>query len=238
MEIPSSFVSPFIKTKENTIQKIVRIVKQEGWDYKDLRYAYRRIREQLDLRPPKKTKKLPRVLSEEDFKRFYRLIEKVDNFQHELMLKLLFFTGVRNQELVNIRVGDVYLNEDKIFIEKGKGGKDRYVLFNQDFKIALKAYMKNHPKNRYLFQTRLNNKYTTRRIQQIVKNYANKAGVKATPHTFRHQAITWLSKHGFTDAELMLITGHSSKDSLQIYQHLALKDVEEKYQQAMRKVEF
>jgi integrase len=117
-------------------------------------------------------------------------------------------------------------------------GQIWYILFNQDFKIALKAYMKNHPKNRYLFQTRLNNKYTTRRIQQIVKNYANKAGVKATPHTFRHQAITWLSKHGFTDAELMLITGHSSKDSLQIYQNLALKDVEEKYQQAMRKVVF
>lgn len=61
----------------------------------------------------------------------------MDNFQHELVLKLLFFTGVRNQELVNIRVVDIYLNEDKIFIEKGKGGKDRHVIFNQDFKITL-----------------------------------------------------------------------------------------------------
>ena len=154
------------------------------------------------------------------------------------MSKLLFYSGVRVNELTNIKVSDVYLDENKIFIEKGKGSKDRYVLFNQDFKTALKVYMKNYPKNRFLFQTRMNTKYTPRRIQQIVKYYAEKTGIKATPHTFRHQAITWLSKHGFTDAELMLITGHSSKESLKIYQHLALGDIEDKYQDAMRRVEF
>jgi len=233
-----SFVTRLQTTKEEAIKKIARIVREEGWDYEDFRYVYRRIREQLALRPAKKSKKLPRVLSEEDFKKFYREIERADNLQHELMLKLLFYTGVRVNELTNIKASDVYLDENKIFIEKGKGSKDRYVLFNQDFKTALKVYMKNHPKNRFLFQTRMNTKYTPRRIQQIVKYYSEKAGIKATPHTFRHQAITWLSKHGFTDAELMLITGHSSKESLKIYQHLALKDVEEKYHQAMRKVEF
>jgi integrase len=238
MENTESFVLHFRKAKEKIIKKIAKIVREEGWSYEDLRYAYHRVRELLDLKPVKKPKKLPRILSEEDFKKFYREIEKADNLQHELMLKLLFYTGVRNQELVNIKVNDVYLDEDKIFIEKGKGSKDRYVLFSQDFKTALRVYMKNHPNNRYLFQTRLNDKYSTRRIQQIVKYYAEKAGIKATPHTFRHQAITWLSKHGFTDAELMLITGHTSKESLKVYQHLALKDVEEKYQKAMKKVEF
>ncbi len=238
MKKPLSFVSPFRKAKENVIQKIAKIVRQEGWDYEDLRYAYRRVREELNLKPAKKPKRLPRVLSEEEFKKFYKEIEKADNLQHELMLKLLFFTGVRNQEMTNIKVSDLYLDENKIFIQKGKGGKDRYVLFNQDFKTALKVYMKNSPKNRFLFQTRNNTKYTTRRIQQIVKYYAEKAEIKVTPHTFRHQAITWLSKHGFTDAELMLITGHTSKESLKVYQHLALTDIIEKYQQAMRKVEF
>ena len=233
-----SFVTRLQTTKEEAIKKIARIVREEGWDYEDFRYVYRRIREQLALRPAKKSKKLPRVLSEEDFKKFYREIERADNLQHELMLKLLFYTGVRVNELTNIKASDVYLDENKIFIEKGKGSKDRYVLFNQDFKTALKVYMKNHPKNRFLFQTRMNTKYTPRRIQQIVKYYSEKAGIKATPHTFRHQAITWLSKHGFTDAELMLITGHSSKESLKIYQHLALGDIEGKYQDAMKRVEF
>lgn len=236
-ENPRNFVLPFNKAKEYIIQKIAKIVRQEGWDYYDLRYAYRRVRKQLDLKPTKQTKSLPRVLSEEEVKKFYREIERADNLQHELMLKLLFFTGARNRELVNIKMNDIYLDENKIFIEKGKGGKDRYVLFNSDFKTVLKIYIKNHPKNRYLFQTRLNDQYTTRRLQQIVKRYAEKAGIKATPHTFRHQAITWLSKHGFTDGELMLITGHSSKESLTIYQHLVLKDIEKKYQEAIKKME-
>jgi integrase/recombinase XerD len=231
--------APFIgNTKEEPIRKITKIVKKEGWDYEDLKYAYRRIREALDLKPTKKPKKLPRILSEEDFKKFYREIERADNVQHELMLKLLFFTGVRNNELVNIKMGDVYLDENKILVEQGKGSKDRYVLFNQDFKTALKVYIKNKPKNRFLFQTRNNTKYTTRRVQQIVKHYAERAGIRATPHTFRHQAITWLSKHGLTDAELMLITGHNSRETLKVYQHLALKDVEKKYHRAMKKVEF
>lgn len=238
MEKQDSFTSVVVNTKEEAIKKIAKIVKQEGWDYENFKYAYRRIREALDLKPDRKPRKLPRILSEEDFKKFYREIERTDNIQHELMLKLLFFTGVRNNELVNIKMGDVYLDENKIFIEQGKGSKDRYVLFNQGFKTALKVYMKSKPKNRFLFQTRNDTKYTTRRIQQIVKYYAEKAEIKATPHTFRHQAITWLSKHGFTDAELMLITGHSSRESLKIYQHLALKDIEEKYHRAMKKLEF
>ncbi len=233
-----NFVAHSKKEKEEAIKQITRIVRREGWDYENFRYVYRRVRERLNLKPSRKAKKLPRLLSEKDFKTFYQEIEKADNLQHELMLKLLFLTGVRNQELVNIKVDDVYLDENKVFIESGKGRKDRYVLYNQDFKTALKVYIKNHPKNKYLFQTRLNDQYTPRRIQQIVKYYAEKSGIKATPHTFRHQVITWLSKHGFTDAELMVITGHSSKESLKIYQHLDLKDVEKKYQKVMKKVEF
>ncbi len=237
MEEADNFATPFKNTKEEAIKKIIRIVKQEGWNYNDFRYVYRRVRETLDLHPIKKPKKLPRILSEDDFKRFYNEIEKAGNLQHELMLKLLFFTGVRNSELANIKMSDIYLNENKIFIEQGKGSKDRYVFFNQSFKTALKIYIKGRPKNRFLFQTRNNTKYTTRRIQQIVKYYADKVGVKATPHTFRHQAITWLTKHGLTDAELMLITGHSSKESLKVYQHLALQDVEGKYQEAMKRID-
>jgi len=72
-----------------------------------------------------------------------------------------------------------------------------------------------------------------------VKQFAEEVGIKATPHTFRHQAITWLSQGGMTDAELMLITGHSSKESLKIYQHMALtKGLEAKYQEAMDRVGF
>ena len=129
MEDTDSFVTPLINTKEKAIKKIIRIVRQEGWDYNDFRYAYRRVRETLDLKPTRRPKKLPRILSEEEFKKFYREIENAGNLQHELMLKLLFFTGVRNNELASIKMSDVYPDENKIFIEQGKGSKDRYVFF-------------------------------------------------------------------------------------------------------------
>jgi integrase len=60
--------------------------------------------------------------------------------------------------------------------------------------------------------------------------------VKATPHTFRHQAITWLTRHsGMADAELQLLTGHSKRETLAIYQHIALDgELEAKYQRAMK----
>jgi site-specific recombinase XerD len=77
------------------------------------------------------------------------------------------------------------------------------------------------------------------RMCQIVKHYAEQAGVKASPHTFRHQAITWLTRHsGLADAELQLITGHARRETLAVYQHVALDgDLEQKYQEAMGKVD-
>ena len=87
----------------------------------------------------------------------------------------------------------------------------------------LRTHIAAHPQNRYLFQTRRCGKFSTRRVEQIVKQYALEAGVNATPHTFRHQAITWLTKiSGLADAELQLITGHSRRETLAIYQHVAV----------------
>src|SRR5262249_7560405 len=117
--------------------------------------------------------------------------------------------------------------------------KDRYVLFGKSFATALRPHIAAHPKNRWLFQTRLNGKFSSRRVQQVVKLYAEQAGVRATPHTFRHQAITWLTRHsGLADAELQLITGHARRETLAVYQHFGLDgDLEAKYQQTMKDME-
>lgn len=152
------------------------------------------------------------------------------------MLRLLFYTGVRVSELCNIKILHIDLEHCKIRIEHGKGDKDRYVLFGKSFATALRAHIAARSTNRWLFQTRRNTRYSTRRVQQIVSLYAEKAGVKATPHTFRHQAITYLTRHsGLADAELQLITGHSRRETLAVYQHIALdSQIEDRYQQAMK----
>jgi integrase len=109
-------------------------------------------------------------------------------------------------------------------------------LYGKSFSVALRTHIASHTANRWLFQTRRNTRYSTRRVQQIVSAYADKAGVKATPHTFRHQCITWLTRYsGMADAELQIISGHSSRAVLATYQHVALdSELEAKYQQAMR----
>jgi len=227
------------KAKLEIVAQIARIVRKHGLDYGDWRYISKRVRQECDLAPAKRPKKLPRILTADDFRRFYQVVDQADDVQHSLMLRLLFYTGVRVSELCNIQVADVDLEACKIFIQQGKGAKDRYVLFGKSFATALRTHIAAHPKNRWLFQSRRNSKFTPRRIQQIVKHYAEQAGVHCTPHTFRHQCITWLSRHAdLPDPALQLITGHSRRETLSIYQHVALDgELEDRYQQAMKEID-
>jgi len=186
-----------------------------------------------------KGRKLPQVLTADQFRQLYAAVDKAGNAQHGLMLRLLLYTAVRVSELVDMRVADVDLEANKVRINDGKGGKDRYVLFGRTFGSALRIHLATRPRDGYLFASRQSPQYTTRRVEQIVKSYATKAGIKAHPHTFRHQAITFLTRHsGLADAELQLITGHARRETLATYQHVALDgDLEKKYQTAMRGVD-
>jgi len=224
------------KAKSQLVARIARIVRRAGLDYEGWRYVSKRVRKECDLRPAKKGRRLPKILTADDFRRFFEVLDRSDDIQHSLMLRLLFFTGMRVSELCNTQVSDVDLEACRITVVQGKGSKDRVVLFSKSFAVALRTHISAHPANRWLFQTRRNTKFSTRRVQQVVALYAEKAGVKATPHLFRHQCITWLTRHsGMADAELQLITGHAKRETLAIYQHVALDgDLEAKYQQAMK----
>ncbi len=214
-ETGANFETQTDKAKSDMIGQISRLVRKAGLNYEGWRYVSRRVRQQCDLSPAKKGRKLPRVLGAAEFRRFYEMVDKADDVQHSLMLRLLFYTGVRVSEMCAILVADVDVETCKIRINQGKGSKDRYVLFGRSFATALRTHIAAHPSSRYLFQTRRHSRYTSRRVQQIVRQYAEAAGVQATPHTFRHQAITWLTRHsGLADAELQLITGHARRETL------------------------
>jgi integrase/recombinase XerD len=124
----------------------------------------------------------------------------------------------------------------KIFISAGKGDKDRYILFPDSFALTLQSHLAAHPDNRYLFESRHRKRYSARRIQQIVKYYAEKAGITEAvhPHLFRHQMLTWLTAQGLPDSAIQLISGHSSKKSLEVYQHLSLSHITTGYQMAVK----
>jgi integrase len=222
--------------KGKIVAQVARIVRRAGLDYDGWRYVAKKVRQACGLRPAAKPKRLPRILNADQFRAFYKAVDAAEDVQHALMLRLLFYTGVRVSELCAIEVADVDLENCKVFVNQGKGSKDRYVLFGKSFATALRTHIAAHPQNRFLFQTRRCGRFSTRRVQQVVKLYAGRAGVSATPHTFRHQAITWLTKRsGMADAELQLITGHARRETLAIYQHVAVDgQLADKYQAAMK----
>jgi integrase/recombinase XerD len=231
--------------KSNTLdladitKRIVGIVRKEHVDYAGFLDICQRVRKQVGLRKSKPQRKLPQLLSDADLRRFFQAIQDCGNVEHEIMLKFLLVTSLRVSELVGIKVSDVDLGNCKVFIREGKGSKDRYILFPSSFRLILSTHMQANPKNEYLFESGQYRAYSPRRIQQIVKLYQNEAGIKQGihPHIFRHQMLTWLTKSGLSDAQIQLISGHSSKKSLEIYQHLSLESVEKAYQAAAEAVE-
>ncbi|HMY03758.1 MAG TPA: tyrosine-type recombinase/integrase [Candidatus Obscuribacter sp.] len=127
----------------------------------------------------------------------------------------------------------------KIFIDRGKGSKDRYILFPSDFRLALQTYMDANESNDFLFESRLNQPFTPRRVQQIIRRYADLAGINRSvhPHLLRHQMLTFLTAQGLSDAKIQLISGHGNRKSLELYQHLSLAAIEGDYQKAVRNLE-
>jgi site-specific recombinase XerD len=190
----------------------------------------------LGLRKPKRERKLPQLLPLAELKKFFSVLQQCGDLQHEIILKLLFYTAVRGSELVNIRVSDIDFDQCKIFIAEGKGRKDRYILFPVSFRLVLQSHLRAHAQNRYLFETTRYTPFTTRRVQQIVKQYREEAGIRQPvhPHLFRHQMIIYLTSRGLSDSQTQLISGHESKKSLEVYQHLSLKNVEQAYQEAVK----
>jgi integrase/recombinase XerD len=223
--------------KSSIVKQLSFQVRKHGIDYKGLCEIFERVRKDVDLRRPKRQRILPQLLSEDDLRRFFQEVQ--GNVQHEIMLKFLLYTSVRVNELVNIKVGDVDLGNCKVFINQGKGSKDRYILFPESFRLVLASHLSANPNNKHLFQSRHFKAYTPRRIQQIMREHGQRAGLgdRVHPHLFRHQMLTALTRSGLSDAQIQLISGHGSKKSLEIYQHLGLEAVEQAYQNAVKGVE-
>jgi site-specific recombinase XerD len=126
------------------------------------------------------------------------------------MLKLLFYTAVRVSELVRIQVSDIDVDGCRIFIDQGKGSKDRYILFPASFRLVLESHLRASPQNRYLFEARHFGPFTPRRVQQIVQEYRRRAGLdqRVHPHLFRHQMLSHLTAQGLSDSQIQFISGH------------------------------
>ncbi|MDJ0766959.1 MAG: tyrosine-type recombinase/integrase [Myxococcota bacterium] len=141
----SDFAIPNQITKPDAARMIANILRRARVDYEGSKAIIKKAREIVDLRPTVKPKRQPALLTTEELHRFIKVVDKGNNLQHQLMARLLFYSGIRVSELTNIRRVDVDIDKTAIRIVQGKGKKDRTTLFPESLKLALSAYIGTYP---------------------------------------------------------------------------------------------
>ncbi|MBM4241521.1 MAG: recombinase XerC [Euryarchaeota archaeon] len=198
------------------------------------------------VKTPKRTKSLPKSLNETEVKKLINALDGYDtldsssansnflNLRNKVILALLYSSGLRVSELVSLNVDDVDLDERTIRI-RGKGEKDRIVLFDDRTRELIEEYLeKRDQKSEFLFVNRFGNPITTRYIQMMIKEYAKVAGIKkkVTPHILRHSFATHLLKNGVDIRVIQQLLGHSNLSTTQIYTSVDMKTLKDVYDKA------
>lgn len=175
-----------------------------------------------DIETPKKEKKLPNVLTKPEVE---QLIENADNKKSKLILSVLYSSGLRVSELVNLKKEDLNIDERIGWVRLGKGRKDRVFILSEKVSPMIKEYMDKNPEYVYLFSRE--KVLTTRNIQKIVKTASKKAGFskKITPHTLRHSFATHLLEGGTDIRFIQELLGHSNLSTTQVYTHVSTDEL-------------
>lgn len=219
-------------------RRISKMLRAQQPDPNYLKKIFQYVRDDLDLTGQTQSqRKLPELLTDEELSRFYESLMKSAKPVHVILVKMLLYTGLRSAELVNLEVQDIDLALLQLRVRQGKGGQDRDVPIPQTFRGELLQYIDRQKSrgSKYFLESRHQKPYTTRRIRQILKGYADTAQItkRLYPHLFRHQLLTFLTRQGLVDAQIQKVSGHRSRESLAVYQTLSLADVQPKYQEAM-----
>lgn len=217
------------------IRDVVSVIRRHKLSYAQLQHVTKQARIRTEIKRERTGRVLPQILTQNELQAFYEAVER-GPMRDVVLLRLLYYTAVRNSELCRIRISDVDWKANKIFIDDGKGSKDRYVLFGKSFGLVLRAHTEAlDARAEYLFETAHRRHITDRRVRQLVTQYARQAKIskRVYPHLLRHQMLTYLTGKKLTDAQIQLISGHGSKKSLEVYQHLSLGEVQDDYQRAV-----
>ena len=218
-------------------KELAKYFRAERADYSYLKSVFRALREELEVPVPREPQRLPEVPTEEEMRRFYQAVWNCRNFADMVLIKILFYTGVRVSELVTILLDEVDIERCQIRITQGKGSKDRQVPFPFRELLALHMERMRDKGAVYLFESVRKHKYTDRGVRKMLTRYATQAGItrSMSPHKWRHFLFTWLKKEGIDDALIQPYSGHATRQSLEIYSRLSLADAQPSYDQVMKR---
>jgi integrase/recombinase XerD len=198
-----------------------------------------------EIKTPKRTKSLPKHLNEQEVQNLINAFDKKSedklskcaetiNLRNKVILALLYSSGLRVSELVYLHTDNVDLRERTIRI-RGKGEKDRIVLFDEETKILIEGYIeKKSDDSPFLFINRSGNHLTPRYIQMMIKDHAKAAGIKkrVTPHILRHSFATHLLKNGVDIRAIQQLLGHANLSTTQIYTSVDMQTLKNVYDRA------
>jgi integrase/recombinase XerD len=186
---------------------------------------------------PKIGRALPQSLSEEEVDSLLAAPNVAEPLGHRdrAMLEVLYATGVRVSELINLKMSQINLNQGVLRII-GKGDRERLIPLGDEAQDWVREFIDGargeillERQTDYLFPTRRGDRMTRQAFWHIIKRYAKKAGVakKLSPHTVRHAFATHLLNNGADLRVVQLLLGHSDVSTTQIYTHVARERMKE-----------
>ena len=222
-------------TEEQIKKHIVSIVKKHDYATKTqnqivnaIKFYYEKVlglqRHAYWIPRPRKEFKLPVVASEEEI---VRMLVAADNIKHQCIIGMLYSSGVRRGELVNLRIADIDIDRKQVFVRGGKGKKDRTTILSERMVTALQKYIEEWHPQYWLFEGADRKPYSGTSVGLVVKEAVKKAGIKKniTPHVLRHSFATHLMERGTDTRYIQELLGHSNIKTTAIYAHVSKKNL-------------
>lgn len=180
----------------------------------------------IRIKRPRKNRHLPEILSLEEIS---RMVQVTGNLKHKAILAVLYSSGIRREELLNLKIRDVDSKRMLIRISNGKGNRSRDTILAQNtLKIIRTYYNKVYPKpQKYLFEGyQPGVPYSASSVGNIVKRAVKRSGITKHIHihSLRHAFATHLLEEGINLKVIQKLLGHTSLRSTTIYLHLAKVD--------------
>jgi site-specific recombinase XerD len=177
-----------------------------------------------DLIYPRKNRKLPVVLSSAEV---IGLLQATKNLKHRAITGLIYGSGLRIGELLNLRLSELDIERRQVFICQGKGRKDRYVVLADRLLPLLKNYLSTYNPNTYFAEGRPGKPYSPTSVRMFLRRNARQAGIlkKVTPHTLRHSFATHLLEQGVDIRYIQELLGHSRPETTMVYTHDGRQDL-------------
>lgn len=221
----------------NAVRQFLCSLTDSGYSYRTvsqyinaIKYYFRHILKQpirLDIKQPRKSKYLPTILTRTEITRMLAL---TSNQKHRLAMSLAYASGMRVGEVVELRIGDVDLENLTLLIRQSKGYKDRITIFSHTLVLALQSRMCGKGQRDYVFDSEHGKRISVRTLQSVFHHALQRAHITkpATFHSLRHSFATHLLENGVDIRYVQELLGHQSISTTQIYTHLtnpALKKI-------------